>query len=238
MIKSSIRIFIIGLIATITTYTFSQNADTIPYKNNLEKYYFYALQGNVASIINKLDSLSDNSLNKAEIELKQKYIKRFKNQDEAFDYRTKDTFLINISKLYHTYWNEALMQKYHIPVAESILRENLEKYLCICFSGKINKRKIHKDVFRYTKESIYDLIGFFITNTGQARSNSHSFANYHVIKNLSKELFQQDMVEEINDWKKFSYEEINTGAKKLLLINSENLKRAGKKVFELIKPKK
>ena len=85
----------------------------------------------------------------------------------------------------------------------------------------------------YAKESIYNLIEFFIENSGQDRDNAHSFANYHVINDLAKE-FNINKIQEVDEWKKLSYSEINAKARKLLLKNSENLKNASKNVTEFI----
>lgn len=76
-------------------------------------------------------------------------------------------------------------------------------------------------------------IEFFIDNSGQDRDNTHSFANYHVINDLSKEL-NINKIQDIDEWRKLSYSEINAKARKLLLKNSENLKNVGKNITEFI----
>jgi hypothetical protein len=341
----------------------SQNNNTTENKNRLEKLYIYALQENVAAIIIKLDSISDDTLNNDELEFKQKYVKRFKKEDEIPQYKTTDTFLTGVIKLYQDYWKNILMKKFPVDTADAMLKTSLENYLSKYSPSGSDKKKISKDVFEYivpllnkrgfqvangktadiydllvwakenkvdyvaelpetttnvtvvfmdsivtmgweeystfgkfypggwatekllysvssaydttsedfkisylkhegqhfadykvyphlsgadleyraklveftyAKESLYKLITFFIQNSGLDRSNSHAFANYHVIHNLSEALFHK-YTPDIDDWKKINPLEINAAAKILLLQNSADLNKVGKNVSEFIK---
>lgn len=86
----------------------------------------------------------------------------------------------------------------------------------------------------YANQSAYKLLSFFQSNANQNRSNAHSFANAHVIKNMAKELLRHEQVTDNSEWKKLTIVDINAAARKLLGINSEGLRKAGKEVKEFI----
>lgn len=86
----------------------------------------------------------------------------------------------------------------------------------------------------YANQSAYKLLSFFQSNTTQDRSNAHSFANAHVIKNMAKELLRHEQATDNSEWKKLSITDINAAARKLLGVNSESLRKVGKEVKEFI----
>ena len=86
------------------------------------------------------------------------------------------------------------------------------------------------------KETVYKLLNKFINMAHNDRNNGHPFASYCLIRDLSKEIFNQEFVSDIDKWKNISYQEINIASIKLLKQNTEDLKNAGAEtVTEFIK---
>jgi len=76
-----------------------------------------------------------------------------------------------------------------------------------------------------TEGTIYDRVSEFVSGANKAdRENSHPYANYILIQNLSKLIFNSDFNSDINQWKKVSADEINKAAT-LLYESSENILR-------------
>lgn len=87
----------------------------------------------------------------------------------------------------------------------------------------------------FAQQTLYDLIRTFIRNANPEGRNSHAFANYAVIRDLSRQIFKQDFVSDIEEWKKVSPTRISKTSKSLLQQHSKALKKAGaKNVRELI----
>ncbi len=85
-----------------------------------------------------------------------------------------------------------------------------------------------------TKATIYDQINEFIIEANkQDRNNSHPYASYVLIKNLSKLLFNSKFKSDINDWEKIPVEKINKAAKSLY-EKSEEILRKDKNLSEII----
>jgi hypothetical protein len=62
--------------------------------------------------------------------------------------------------------------------------------------------------------------------------NAHAFANYCVISNLSKILFNQKFISSLESWEKISNSKINEAAKQLLIQNTIELDKLGKSKVE------
>ncbi|GAA4059962.1 hypothetical protein GCM10022389_00210 [Flavobacterium cheonanense] len=74
-----------------------------------------------------------------------------------------------------------------------------------------------------TEGTIYDRISEFLLGANKAdRENSHPYANYILIQNLSKLIFNSDFNSDINKWEKVSVDKINNAAKSLY-ESSENI---------------
>ena len=85
-----------------------------------------------------------------------------------------------------------------------------------------------------TEATIYDNIGLFISGSNKAdRNNSHPYANYVLIKKLSKILFNSDYESDYTKWKKVSTNKINNAATQLYINNEETLQK-DKKTSEII----
>ena len=85
-----------------------------------------------------------------------------------------------------------------------------------------------------TKGTIYDRISEFVSGANKAdRKNSHPYANYVLIENLSKLLFKSKFNSDINQWKKISVDKINNAAKSLYEM-SEDILRKDNNLTEII----
>jgi hypothetical protein len=86
------------------------------------------------------------------------------------------------------------------------------------------------------KTSLYQLIEFFIANANGRSENGHSVANYCVIRDLSKSLFNIEFEKDISKWKQLSPAVINKGAAEILRANTKTLQSMGPSVEKYIIP--
>ena len=85
-----------------------------------------------------------------------------------------------------------------------------------------------------TEETVYDRIAQFITGANNSnRNHSHPYANYILVKNLSKLIFNSEFNSEINQWKKISVDRINKAASSLY-ESSENILQKENSLNEII----
>jgi hypothetical protein len=85
-----------------------------------------------------------------------------------------------------------------------------------------------------TEATIYDTIGLFMSGANKVdRTNSHPYANYVLIQNLSKMLFNSDYESDYANWKKIPAKKINDAATQLF-IKSEATLDQDKKTAEII----
>jgi hypothetical protein len=86
------------------------------------------------------------------------------------------------------------------------------------------------------KQSVYHTMEFFINESDHSNyENSHPFANYCLIRDLSKVIFGVEFEKNINKWKTVSYQQINAAAVKLLIDNTASLNSQGFNVKRYIK---
>jgi hypothetical protein len=86
------------------------------------------------------------------------------------------------------------------------------------------------------KSSLYQLIAFFAGNANRHSENGHSVANYFVIRDLSKSLFDTEFEGDINKWKQKSPGVINKAAADILQANTKTLQSMGPSVEQYITP--
>lgn len=85
-----------------------------------------------------------------------------------------------------------------------------------------------------TEETVQDIILDFINGANNSdRDYSHPYANYILIGNLSKLLFNSEFESEYDKWKKLSVKEINDAAVSLYKMSENNLQK-DKSVSEII----
>ena len=79
----------------------------------------------------------------------------------------------------------------------------------------------------YAKEIIYDLISVFIRRSDKNKELAHQFAQYCLIRNLSKKIFNEAFVSDMDRWRKVSHQEINIAAVELIKLHTLELKNVG-----------
>lgn len=86
------------------------------------------------------------------------------------------------------------------------------------------------------KEGLYRIIEFFTKNSGIKSTNPHTVANYYVLRDLSRTLFEKEFETDMQLWKSINSETINKAAYKLYKKNTKNLRKAGSsKIIRYIK---
>ena len=86
----------------------------------------------------------------------------------------------------------------------------------------------------YADNSIYSLIEAFINNARYDRDNAHPFADYCLLRDLSKLIFHSDPEKDLLKWKQIPKTDLNKCARQLFLQNTDQLKGMGKGVKSLI----
>lgn len=85
-------------------------------------------------------------------------------------------------------------------------------------------------------ESLYNVIAFFINNADKSSSNPHAIANYCVIRDISRIIFDKDFESDTDRWRTIPAPFINEECRLLLLKNSEDLAKEGSGVMNFISP--
>ena len=85
-----------------------------------------------------------------------------------------------------------------------------------------------------TEKTIYDRIAQFLNGASSTeRTHTHPYANYCVIKDFSKLLFNSEYESDFEKWKKISVEKINNAAIQLYNLSEDKLSK-NKNVNEII----
>jgi hypothetical protein len=92
-----------------------------------------ALQGNVQTVLAGLDSFPDQTLSGKTLDFKHKFDARFRDKTENPDYRTSDTALVSVIKIYHRYWDKILLQQESVEQADAQLQQSVGNYLWSAF---------------------------------------------------------------------------------------------------------
>lgn len=130
---------------------FGQNNQTLQFS----KIYAYALQEDVQKIISVLDTLPVDKLTDEQREVKEKYYRRFKYQNEEHNYITIDPKLNSLLKLYQYYWRNVLLNQektnqYNEQLKVSVigfLREQGYKADTLSEQEYINNFGLHLKIF-------------------------------------------------------------------------------------------
>ena len=108
---------------------------------------------------------------------------------------------------------------------ESLHFTDLNKYPNLS-SADLEYRAKTIELMYCTEETIYDRILDFLNGANNLdRSYSHPYANYILIGNLSKLLFNSEFESEYDKWKKLSVEEINNAAISLYNMSEKRLQK-------------
>ena len=85
-------------------------------------------------------------------------------------------------------------------------------------------------------ETLYDLIRFFQQNSAYDPLNGHAYANFCVIRDLSRALFAKDREGDLATWKALPMEDIHRASTTLLFDHTRALNAAGaRSVKSLVK---
>jgi hypothetical protein len=90
-------------------------------------------------------------------------------------------------------------------------------------------------MWKFSTKNTGKTINIFINNANYESDNGHSVANYCVIRDLSRVLFNVEFENEISKWKNLSVEKINKSAYKVLGVSTIVLKKQGPGVEKYIK---
>ncbi|MBI5373450.1 MAG: hypothetical protein HZA79_15610 [Sphingobacteriales bacterium] len=85
------------------------------------------------------------------------------------------------------------------------------------------------------KETLFKILSMFINNANSKSNNSHSIANFCVVRDLSGQLFKADFEADLAKWKKIRIRKVNKAAHKLLRSNTKQLLLMGATVEKYIK---
>jgi len=77
------------------------------------------------------------------------------------------------------------------------------------------------------EETSMSLLKIFIQNAKHDRSYAHPFANYHVIRDLSREIFNEEFIDDPEKWKNLAVERIQQASYDLLTRHTRALHSAG-----------
>ncbi|MFZ0454594.1 MAG: hypothetical protein WAM24_12695, partial [Ignavibacteriaceae bacterium] len=127
---------------------------------------------------------------------------------------------------------------YCIKKGYDINSENFKVSLLTHETQHLLDKKLYSDFPRWRAEyraklaelsvankTVYDLINGFIKGSENDPRLPHPFAEYKIIENLSKEIFNEKSVTDINKWENISRLKINNASRKLLKQNSIGLYR-------------
>ncbi|WP_338731463.1 hypothetical protein [Mangrovimonas cancribranchiae] len=116
---------------------------------------------------------------------------------------------------------------------ESLHFTDLNEYPNLSSTDLEYRAKIIELMF-CSEATIYDRIAQFLNGAdSENRSHAHAYANYSLIKNLSKIIFKSKYVSDYNEWKPLPVEKINEAAK-TLYYQSESILQNDKSLSEII----
>ncbi|MEO8068045.1 MAG: hypothetical protein ABI599_10175 [Flavobacteriales bacterium] len=75
--------------------------------------------------------------------------------------------------------------------------------------------------------TLYDLIRFFLGNNVYDANNAHAYANFCVMRDMSRVLFHSEQEADLEAWKRLPVETVQRTATELLKKNSRDLENAG-----------
>lgn len=88
----------------------------------------------------------------------------------------------------------------------------------------------------FARKTLYTLLQSFTRNANSVGRNPHAFANFAVIRDLSKSILGRNFTYDSYQWKNVSIKKINRHSKKLVKAHSKTLRKAGaQSVKEVIK---
>ncbi|MBK8622332.1 MAG: hypothetical protein IPN79_11375 [Saprospiraceae bacterium] len=134
----------------------------------------------------------------------------------------KDTYELNSEKFKISYLKH-----------ESLHFTDLNNYPNLS-SADLEYRSKAIELMYCTEGTIFDRISEFVSAANKTnRDNAHPYANYILIQNMSKLIFNSDFNSDINQWKKVSVDKINKAAS-FLYESNENILQKDNSLKEII----
>jgi hypothetical protein len=84
-------------------------------------------------------------------------------------------------------------------------------------------------------KTLYDVISRFIGNANYESENPHPFANYCVVRDLSRVLFGTEFEKDMDKWRETGKERINNASYELLKESTEELFKVGREVDSYVR---
>jgi hypothetical protein len=159
------------IILTITNAAYPQMPDTTSKQKSkfgFDALYYYAIQENVSKILETLDTIPDSTLSGKELEVKTNYFKRFRTQDVRYDFHTTDPLIVNVIKIYQSYWKNVLLGKETLKDADKELNRELSSFLHDNYFKNENiKKSVISDNPRKYLSQILTKHGYFSNVSGR-----------------------------------------------------------------------
>jgi len=121
MKKHLFGLFVLSVIL-INNLLFAANAD-------FESIYAHARRGEITKVLEMLDSMPNAELTEEQLEIKQKYYKRFREQGGKVSIEVDDPFVRYIIETFHTHWAKVFLGESSLEDAEKVLWDGLTDYL-------------------------------------------------------------------------------------------------------------
>lgn len=83
--------------------------------------------------------------------------------------------------------------------------------------------------------TLFEVLFFFVTNADAKTEDGHKKADYYVVSNLSKRLFNVDFESDMGKWKSLDLQTIHAASAELLSQNTFALQKSGKQTQTLLK---
>jgi hypothetical protein len=119
--------------------------------NNINFIYPMALRGEMANVLNALDTIKTETLDSISIIKKNAIENRFLRQEEVFDYNTNDVQIIEIVDMFHNYWKSVMLNKQKTEYADSIFKTDIADFL---FKNRIDPKwerdGIVRELYKYS----------------------------------------------------------------------------------------
>lgn len=186
--KNTIKL-IIALLLTAGVFSCNEqekSKNEVP-QFDFEQIYTYGLQGNMNSIFQLLDSIPDEKLTDEQINLKDKFYKRFRKQDEKYNYETNDTLAISVVELFHSYWRTVLLDDKAIENADTVLKN---KFADLLYKNNYISSEISRDSLI---ENLYDYLNGFLKSKGfysNAMGKTGSFYDIFLWANETEKIYE------------------------------------------------
>lgn len=127
--KGMKKLLILFILANSIHILKAQNSENMQNKFNFKSLYSYAIQEDVKSLLSVLDTLPDTELNREEILIKEKYYRRFRTQEEVYEYNTAEKLIKDMTNIYRDYWTSVLLKQKSVAEADTALFNNLKEFL-------------------------------------------------------------------------------------------------------------